>query len=449
MEANRSPHLQRLTQEELQDLVQAVQSRRFVIIRLTSDQFGAFTERRSIGRPFTMAIAPDLIKDVRPPTICIIVSAPSPFSEDPEDPTDAHIGILVAKRQLTAIERGIKINSTRPITPSTLKGIADLLHSGATPHDLRARLLEGAALTPLPPVSSSHLIKALAQIPDNHAAMSTLASRLHRPLVDRPNRQLQADAIRTALEIFGLPIDALPRELDVLKAKDTELSTYWLQEDSVIEHDARHIPGLALGPVHVTGRAEFRRHNEVLEVITANRRPLERVFGIDLIYHNVIRRSLVMVQYKMLNPHPAARKAGVPGDWIYRPDAKLSQEVARMKRFQRKLPSRPSDYRLNPGMFYMKFVRRDKIGARAAITVPLEHFERLRRRPTNRGPRGGMLVSYNALGGTYLRDDAFFSLIRAGYIGSPAGTTKVLLPLIQSLVNGNRAVIVAIQKAVP
>jgi hypothetical protein len=100
-------------------------------------------------------------------------------------------------------------------------------------------------------------------------------------------------------------------------------------------------------------------------------------------------------------------------------------------------------------MFYMKFVRRDKIGTSAAITVPLEHFERLRRQPANRGPRGGLLVSYNTLSGAYLRDDAFFSLIRAGYIGSHAATTTVLLPLIQSLVNGNRAVIVAIQKAVP
>jgi hypothetical protein len=120
-----------------------------------------------------------------------------------------------------------------------------------------------------------------------------------------------------------------------------------------------------------------------------------------------------------------------------------------MKRFGKPFRAARNDYRLNPAMFYLKFVRRDKIGTSAPITVPLEHFERLRTLPANRGPRGALRVSYRALNGAYLRDEAFFSLIRAGYIGAYAAQTKALLPLITALVNGDRAVVIAIQQALP
>jgi hypothetical protein len=237
--------------------------------------------------------------------------------------------------------------------------------------------------------------------------------------------------------------------LEIEKADGTELSRYWLHEDSVVEHDARQVPGLKLTNVHVTGRAVFRRGSEILEVYTANRRPLERVFGVDLIYHNLHRKSLVMVQYKMLNPHPKRRVPGVFPDWIYRPDSKLAREISRMKSVRADLPRLSRGYRLNPSMFYMKFVRRDRIGSSAAITIPLEHFEQLQSQPANRGPRGSLRVSYNALNGSYLRDDAFFNLIRSGYIGAYASTTALLLPLIQSLVNGDHAVVLAVQRGAP
>jgi len=140
-----------------------------------------------------------------------------------------------------------------------------------------------------------------------------------------------------ALEIFGLQNDAQPGKQAIAVADKTEVSAYWLREDSVIEQDARSIPAFEMTKLHVTGRALFRRGNEVLEVITANRRPLERVLGVDLIYHNVVRRCLVMVQYKMLDP-ATKRDPGFPPDWIYRPDRNLTKEIQRMKVFAKKFP---------------------------------------------------------------------------------------------------------------
>ena len=92
----------------------------------------------------------------------------------------------------------------------------------------------------------------------------------------------------------------------------------------VVEHDARHVPGYDLVQSDFTGRAVFERRNERLEVLTANRRPLERVFGVDLVYLNVTRKNIVMMQYKMLEP---LRRDGEETDWIARTKTILDHGV--------------------------------------------------------------------------------------------------------------------------
>lgn len=98
------------------------------------------------------------------------------------------------------------------------------------------------------------------------------------------------------------------------------------------------------------------REDSYVEVITANKRPLEEVFGIDLILLNLTHANVVMLQYKMLEPLNAD---AMVTDWIYRPDAQLEEEIARMRVFDRDLAPDSSDYRFNSGMFYLKFVKRD------------------------------------------------------------------------------------------
>jgi hypothetical protein len=180
-----------------------------------------------------------------------------------EDLTHGHIGVLAQKRPLTAIEHGIKIGHTTPIDPQSLNAFVDVLHQKRTANALARRLSSKTSVISVPPDLSSQLIRALAERPKNYAVFTRMASLL-TPTRSRPAiRQLQADAIKSALEIFALPGDAQATKLELSEAKDTELSRYWLQEDSVIERDARQVPGLVLTNVHVTGRAEFRRGDEI------------------------------------------------------------------------------------------------------------------------------------------------------------------------------------------
>ncbi len=198
-------------------------------------------------------------------------------------------------------------------------------------------------------------------------------------------------------------------------------------EDPVVEHDARTFPDYELIGSDITGRAVFEKGRERLEVFTANRRPLEKVFGVDLIYFNTTRQNIVMVQYKMLEPY---KRKDRDTDWVYRPDANLNSEIKRMQKFTNQHPPGPYEYRLNPEVFYLKFVKRDGALRNAGIVLPIDHFERLRADPSSKGPRGAVRVSFESLAGRYLRQGPFLDLIRAGYIGATAKTTAHLKELV-------------------
>jgi len=156
------------------------------------------------------------------------------------------------------------------------------------------------------------------------------------------------------------------------------------------------------------------------------------------------RRNVVMVQYKMLNP---SRTEGEPTDWLYLPDEDLARQIAKMKLFARQHAPGELEYRLNPQVFYLKFVRRDAALSNGSIITPLDHFERLLTDPACRGERDGLRITFATLQGRYVRQGSFVDLIRSGYIGAFASTTDFLAALIQSVLDGNRAVVAAVQTA--
>ena len=75
--------------------------------------------------------------------------------------------------------------------------------------------------------------------------------------------------------------------------------------------------------------------------------------------------------------------------------------------------------------------------------IPLDHLEALRNDPAFEGPKGAFRISFDALDGRYLRQTAFFNLIRSGYIGAYAQNTKTLEILIEEILKDNRAVVAA------
>ncbi len=425
----------------LDTLTQTVLQKPIVVLRFSEDEWAGLNESRGGTHTFTIARSYSSLRNVRVPTACILLGQEFGIGA----PEVIHCGLLESKSSNTTLESRLKITSAGPVSPSSEAQLLRLLTDNALKSILRTRLAEKDAVTLLSPALSAHLVERLARRPDNEPTLRAIADSLEGPATYSDNRSLQEDAVSLALKAFGLLGGEAAARVTTPGDRETVLTRRRIREDAVIEHDARVVPGFALSGSDLTGRAVFRKGAEVLEVITANKRPLEEALGVDLIYLNAIKQNVVLVQYKMLEP---ARSDGVT-DWLYRPDGQLEKELARMQLFSRAHKPSPSEYRINPQGFYLRFVRRDALLGQSAVIMPVEHFEVLRRDPSSQGPKGAFRISYDALDGRYLRQEGFLELVRCGYIGPYAKTTSALTALIRAVLKDDRAVVAAVQSALP
>lgn len=415
-------------------LEKAVRKRRLVVFQFAGEELHRLRESSRGLAEFTIARYHDTFGKLKPPTACLV------FSDDGDD-AEARFGLVNSRSAVSTLESRVKVRRSKQIRPSTKAGLLELITE--TPHSkrLRERLASDDPVTVLTSALSAHLVQKLAEFEGNRGPMRGVAESLSPSEHHRTMASLQRDAVQTALRVFGLSADIELESVILAEGRETALARVSVIEDAVVEHDARHVSGYDLAGSDLTGRAVFTRGSERLEVYTANRRPLEHVFGVDLIYLNATRQNIVMLQYKMLEP--SRREDGE--DWIYRPDDQLESEIERMRRFQGEVTPGAYEYRLNSQVFYLRFVKRDAALKNVGITMPIDHFERLRADPESRGPRGGFRISFDSLAGRYLRQTAFLDLVRSGYIGAHAETTEHLKELVRSVVQGEKSVVAAIQ----
>lgn len=413
-----------------------------VILRLGEIDSSQLNASRYGLNEFTIARTHGVCAKIQIPTICIILWKPPEWTISSESERFAYIGLISSRRPVTTLETRIKIKRAVKIVSATEQALIELLND--TPHAgrLRRKLESTEEITILSSKLSMVLIDALVAISENQGPIRTVAESLTIPKRYTDFSAVQEDAVQTALKAFGLTASERANHVDLTKSCSTALARVPLMEDSVIEHDARTIPGYMLSASHITGRALFQKNGEQLEVFTANRRELEHVFGVDLIYLNLTKKNIVMVQYKMLEPN---NKHDESTDWLYRPDPQMDEEIQRMHPFSSMSSPSLLEYRLNPEVFYLKFVKRDGNLTNGGIIMPVDHYKCLLQTPSCIGQRGAVRISYNTLDGRYIRQTAFLNLIQSGYIGAYADTTAALNTLVNSVLNGNRAVVAAVQ----
>ncbi len=438
----------------LSTLTRTVEKRPLVVFRFSQDNWGALRETRRGPGTFTMAQPYASLRNVRAPTACILVGrefgelgwdyeleSGHQFASADEV---LHFGLLQSKSSITTLESRLKITHAQRISPSSEKELLKLLTNNALRTVLRRQLKQRDPVVLLSPALSAHLIEELAKRPENVGTLRRVAAALDAPGTYSDIGALQEDAVGLALKAFGLSSGEAAARIEIPDSGgESTLSRIGIREDAVIEHHARVVPGFSLSASDLTGRAVFRKGVEVLEIITANKRPLEEVLGVDLIYLNAIKQNVVMVQYKMLEP---SRRRGTKA-WIYRPDGQLAKELARMQLFNRKHAPGAMEYRINPQVFYLRFVRRDAVLGQSSIILPVDHFRLLERDRKARGPQGAFRISYESLAGRYLRQEGFLDLIRSGYIGAYAKTTAALTALIRATLKNDRAVVAAVQSS--
>jgi hypothetical protein len=105
-------------------------------------------------------------------------------------------------------------------------------------------------------------------------------------------------------------------------------------------------------------------------------------------------------------------------------------------------------WRLNPGFCFIKLCRpvvnldypeRDLV---SGMYLPLSYWDLLLASPVTEGPRGGRVLSYEAV--TRRFDNSLFvDLVRGSWIGSRAETTETITDLVLQGLDASRSVTVA------
>jgi len=416
-----------------------VQDKPMILIRFDEAFSESLHNSRQGFEHLTIVKPHAVLNGFKLPTLCVL-------EIQTQGETQCYLATATRKVAVSTFDSRLTLKKLRPLKQTSLLEIEGKITDARMKCLFNERVPFEGGFSHLSPKLSAHLIGLLAEDADNNAALDTALSQLPR-LRRPPNTNwAQEDAIQSALAAFGIRGNDIPEQVVLKRGTSSGLSLIGthLYEDNVIHADASRLPGFEAIAQDVTGRAVFQKRGERLVIYTANKLPLEKMLGVDLIYINETRGNVVMVQYKMLGE---GQQDSEGRDWLFRPDKQLRDEIARMQfpAFEGPL----TDYRLSRNPFFFKFVKRKIVDdSHQSFLVSLDHLNQILAAPNTKGPKGGIRLSYEALDGTYLREADMLGLIRSGYVGTHRAETDALATIIDQVAKGNKAVVMAWQQKV-
>lgn len=276
------------------------------------------------------------------------------------------------------------------------------------------------------------------------------------PTRAKTNWAYQRDAVVTSLEIARIPKEQLkvPPQLDgdasagltsIFDSDDDVTSIedlLILQDLDEADKDWQFVKRQRY-PAKL-----FTNGDTKLTIILANKLPLERQLGVDLIYVNETIKAVVFVQYKMFS--------GVDGEGGYRPDKQLDAEVARMDEAAAKLSEVAADescdgYRFGADPFFLKFCSKllthEAIGHVPGIYVPVSYWKRLVKTPRAKGKKGGTVVYAETFGRRHFTPTHFIDMVGRGWVGTSALQTEILAPYLKNALEGRRGLVLAVESS--
>jgi hypothetical protein len=319
---------------------------------------------------------------------------------------------------------------------------------------LLERLERGGLLTPL---QFRELSDAIIATNDELGGLLRRYSSERRDRIEglpsevKEQLAFQKEAVGAALSLAGLDRAALhawdPPSAGPALSFLQGLEQSRLREDTMILNDMYTMPGFDLVRRFVQGAAVFEGTGGVkLTVIVANRQPLEKLTGCDLVYFNETFRSFVMVQYKAMEKES-------DGQAIFRlPNAQLDEEIVRMENLLISLqphaePRDPRGYRLTWIPFFLKLCPRvvfqpDDVSLVPGMYIPLEKWKLLAVSKTLTGSRGGRGVTFDNVG-RYLDNTGFIALVSDAWVGTTPTQSIALEEFVRETLTSGRAAVIA------
>lgn len=422
-----------------------------------SDLSYAITERITDSQRFT-TVTEDEPSDIIPVALSLLCLEEDWSEEDPLLVT--HICLLI-KQQRVATNQ-IRIKGIDVVTLPKLL-VSQLLNALPANFRNRAKKYFQHGYNKIPDKTGEALLKALLKLcPNEKREIAELIAKLeNRGIKWRDqrsiNRAYEKDAVALALDIFGAD------RSEILGNWRTEngsigstflagLTEYQAYEDDFINHDLRNLPGWQQISEFMAGIVEFENDdNEKLTIINANRKPLEKALGVDLIYFHRKYEAFIMVQYKMMNRGYERESKGI----YYNPKERSQiQELKRMQEIFKLLQKdeksvRLEEFRLSECPFFFKLCKRNQFKAtdHAIIPgayIPLTQWNMLLKHKSTIGPNGGRQIGYHTLGKRYIGTKTFVDLMQRGFIGTQLLGSKRIAKYIESILEQKHSVIYAI-----
>jgi len=407
-----------------EEILHLLTSELIVIVRFEKEFVDELNNSFNRESRFTKTWPTGQSRSVKPPVLCL--------AEFEDDSNECHLGVITSKNVVSTFDSRFTFQKFKSVFSGSLEELAECIEERRFANDLARRSRELEVANVLGSRLSGELIKILIELDLEH--ITKLGQEIMPTERSSDTDWAVKDAEKLAIKAFGL---------NLLKAEETpqEQERARVLEDNLIFQDATAIPGYDLFRSHVSGTRTFYNGSSKLDVITANRGPLEEMLGVDLIYINSVQGNAVLVQYKMLE-----RTSGENGtDWIFRPDAQFTSERARM--VIPEIEGEKTDYRMYSNPFYFKFAKRyHQENSSSGFIVSNEHIDKLLASASTLGPRGGRRINYDSLEGIYLRETDLVLLIRSGYIGTHRIETEALSAIIQGVLTGNHALVLAWQQ---
>lgn len=271
---------------------------------------------------------------------------------------------------------------------------------------------------------------------------------------------IEKDALGLSLDIFGIDrSDVFKRWEKNGKSIGTSflsgLTDFTVYEDDVINYDLHKFPGFEVLKSEVssliTGVVQFESQDgDKLTVINANRKPMEKAMGVDLIYFNRRFESWTMIQYKMMD-----QRSEEHSSFYYNPNQKShDDELQRLIKLRNLIekeisPVALSNFRFSNCSLFFKLCKKielkmDDHSLAPGMYIPLDQWELLLNDKSTLGSKGGRQFGYHTLHKRYMTKETFVSLIQCGFIGTNGNASHKIALFIDDAIKKGKSVMYAI-----
>lgn len=222
-------------------------------------------------------------------------------------------------------------------------------------------------------------------------------------------------------------------------------------EDDLLAEDLRRFDAFGSLTMQNSAVARFVDKGFRLTIVNVNRKPLEHVLGVDLIYLDEIDQSFTLIQYKRLTRHSIPRSDSTGERWKYTRQSDLIRQLDLMDLGAEREALGSTDWRMVPTPFWFKFVRDEPFRPAdqtvlKGMYVPADYLKSaISDGSLATGPQGGFEVTYKNT--RYITRATFIDLVRRRFLGSSRTASARVREVIHSLAE-DREVILSIKQKV-